>query len=144
MADNRDMNKTFYMKKENAEPNWRLIDAEGQILGRLATGIANALRGKDKPTYTPHTDCGDYIVVINADKIVLTGNKMEDKIYDRVSGWIGGYKTATAKEMMIKHPTDIIELAVKRMLPKNYLSRQVIRKLKIYVGSEHPHKAQLG
>ena len=144
MADNRDMNKTFYMKKENVEQNWRLIDAEGQILGRLATGIANALRGKDKPTYTPHTDCGDYIVVINADKIVLTGNKMEDKIYDRVSGFIGGYKTATAKEMMIKHPTDIIELAVKRMLPKNYLSRQVIRKLKIYVGSEHPHKAQLG
>jgi large subunit ribosomal protein L13 len=144
VADNRDMNKTFYMKKENVEQNWRLIDAEGQILGRLATGIANALRGKDKPTYTPHTDCGDYIVVINADKIVLTGNKMEDKIYDRVSGFIGGYKTATAKEMMIKHPTDIIELAVKRMLPKNYLSRQVIRKLKIYVGSEHPHKAQLG
>ena len=144
MADNRDMNKAFYLKKEAKCPQWRLIDAEGQILGRLATKIADALRGKDKPTYTPHTDGGDYIVVINAEKVALTGNKMEDKIYDRYSGWIGGYKTATYKEMLAKHPTKIIEMAVKRMLPKNKLNRQVIKKLKVYVGPEHPHKAQLG
>ena len=90
MADNRDMNKAFYLKKEDRKPSWRVIDAEGQVLGRMATFIADALRGKDKPTYTPHTDSGDYIVVINAEKVVLTGNKMEGKIYDRTTGWLGG------------------------------------------------------
>ena len=144
MADNRDMNRSFVLKKEDHKPNWRLIDAEGQILGRLATKIADILRGKDRPTYTPHTDSGDYVVVINAEKIALTGNKMEDKIYDWYTGWMGGYKTATAKEMLVKHPTRIVELAVKRMLPKNKLNRKVFKKLKVYAGSEHPHKAQIG
>jgi len=144
VADNRDMNRAFYLKKEDRAPKWRLIDAEGQILGRLATKIADALRGKDKATYTPQTDVGDYVVVINAEKIALTGNKMEDKIYDWHTGWMGGYKTATVKEMLAKHPTKIVELAVKRMLPKNKLNRQIFKKLKVYVGSEHPHKAQLG
>ena len=144
MADNRDMNSAFFAKKENRAPKWRLIDAEGQILGRLATSIADALRGKDRAIYTPQTDCGDYVVVINAEKIALTGNKMEDKVYDWHTGWMGGYKTATVKEMLAKHPTKIIELAVKRMLPKNKLNREIFKKLKVYVGSEHPHKAQLG
>jgi len=144
VADNRDMNRSFVLKKEDHKPNWRLIDAEGQILGRLATKIADILRGKDRPTYTPHTDSGDYVVVINAEKIALTGNKMEDKIYDWYTGWMGGYKTATAKEMLVKHPTRIVELAVKRMLPKNKLNRKVFKKLKVYAGSEHPHKAQIG
>jgi len=137
------MNRSFVLKKEDHKPNWRVIDAEGQVLGRLATKIADILRGKDRPTYTPQTDSGDYVVVVNAEKIALTGNKMEDKIYDWYTGWMGGYKTATAKEMMAKHPTKIVELAVKRMLPKNKLNRKIFKKLKVYVGSEHPHKAQI-
>jgi len=145
VAKNKDIdfNKAFNLKKEEAQPKWRLIDAEGQILGRMATKIANILRGKDKPVYTPHTDCGDYVVVINAEKVVLSGNKMEDKLYDRYTGWMGGYKVATAKELMEKHPTKIVELAVKRMLPKNKLNRQIFKKLKVYTGPEHPHTAQL-
>ncbi len=137
------INKTIFLSKEAAVPKWRVVDAQGRVLGRLATEIADSLRGKDKPYYTPQTDCGDYIVVINADKIVLTGNKWNDKIYDRYTGWRGGYKVRTAKEMLEKHPTSLIELAVKRMLPKNKLSRQIIKKLKIYVGGEHPHQAQV-
>ena len=137
------MNKSFVLKKEAHKPNWTLIDAEGKVLGRMATMIADILRGKDKPFYTPHTDCGDYVIVINAEKIVLTGNKMEDKEYARYTGWMGGYKVATAKEVMAKHPTRLVELAVKRMLPKNKLNRQIFKKLKIYAGSEHPHKAQV-
>jgi len=142
-SKNVDLNKTFSQKKEDVKPKWRLIDAEGQVLGRMATKIADVLRGKDKPSYTPHTDCGDYVVVINAEKVKLTGKKMEDKIYDRYTGWIGGYKVATAKEVMAKHPTKIVELAVKRMLPKNKLNRQIFKKLKVYAGPEHPHEAQL-
>lgn len=136
-------NRAFFQRKEDTAPEWILIDAEGQILGRLATNIADTLRGKNKPTYTPHTDCGDYVVVINAKKIVMTGKKLNNKIYDRYTGWMGGYKEQTAKELMEKHPTKIIELAVKRMLPKNRLSRSILKKLKIYVGSEHPHGAQI-
>lgn len=143
MAAFRDMNKAFFLRKEDRKPSWRVIDAEGKILGRLATELADIIRGKDKATYTPHTDSGDYVVVINAEKIVLTGDKMEGKIYDRHTGWVGGYKTLTARQMLEKHPTQLIELAVKRMLPKNYLSRQVLKKLKIYVGTEHPHRAQI-
>ena len=143
LCKNVDLNKTFSQKKEDVKPKWRLIDAEGQVLGRMATKIADVLRGKDKPSYTPHTDCGDYVVVINAEKVKLTGKKMEDKIYDRYTGWIGGYKVATAKEVMAKHPTKIVELAVKRMLPKNKLNRQIFKKLKVYAGPEHPHEAQL-
>lgn len=137
------MNKSFRLRKEDAVPAWRVIDAQGKVLGRLATHIADALRGKDKAFYTPHTDSGDYIVVINAEKIVLTGNKLEGKIYDRYSGWMGGYKVTSAKDMLAKKPEFLIEHAVKGMLPKNKLSDQIIKKLKVYAGSEHPHKAQV-
>ncbi len=137
------MNKHFVLKKEDRAPQWRVFDAEGKILGRLATQIATVLRGKDKPYYTPHTDSGDYVVVINAEKIVLTGNKMEDKEYIRFSGWMGGKKVVTAKELLAKHPTQLVEKAVKGMLPKNKLNKEIFKKLKVYVGSEHPHKAQV-
>ena len=137
------MNKAFFLRKEDRSPKWRLIDAQGKILGRLATEIAEALRGKDKPYYTPHTDCGDYIVVINAEKVALTGNKLKAKVYARYTGYIGGYKETTAQEMLDKHPTRLVQYAVKGMLPKNKLSDQVIKKLKVYAGTEHPHKAQL-
>lgn len=137
------MNKVFFLRKEDKAPKWHVIDAEGQVLGRLATQIADTLRGKNKPYYTPHTDCGDYVVVINADKIALTGNKWEDKEYVRYTGWISGRKVTTAEEMREKHPTRIIEHAVKGMLPKNKLNREIIKKLKVYAGAEHPHKAQV-
>ncbi len=138
-----DMNRSFFQRKEDRDPKWRVIDANGKILGRLATEIADALRGKDKACYTPHTDCGDYIVVLNADKIVLTGRKMVQKEYITHSGWQGGKKVVAARDLLKKHPTRLVLLAVKRMLPKNRLSDQVIKKLKLYVGSEHPHQAQV-
>jgi len=137
------MNKAFYVRKEDRNPQWHVVDAAGQTLGRLSTGIADKLRGKDKPSYTPHTDTGDYVVVINAEKIVLSGDKLEQKTYVRYSGWIGGRKETTVRDMLKKHPTYIVEHAVKGMLPKNKLARQQIKKLKVYVGSEHPHKAQI-
>jgi large subunit ribosomal protein L13 len=137
------MNKTFFLRKEDRNPRWILIDAKGQVLGRLSTKIADILRGKDKAYYTPHTDSGDYVVVINAKEIHLTGDKWNGKIYDRYTGWKGGYKTVTAKEMMLKHPTRMIEMSVKRMLPKSTLSDALIKKLKVYAGAEHPHAAQL-
>ncbi len=143
MSNSLDMNKSFVLKNETRKPSWRVIDAQDQVLGRLATRIADILRGKDKPVYTPQTDSGDYVVVINAEKIKLTGNKLENKQYDRYSGWIGGYKVETAQEMLTKYPERLIEHAVKGMLPKNILNRQVIKKLKVYVGTEHPHKAQV-
>ncbi len=136
------MNKAFYLRKEDRAPKWRLVDAEGKVLGRLATEIADALRGKDKAYYSPQTDCGDYIVVVNADKVKLTGKKLKDKEYVRVTGWLSGKKTTTAEEMLVKHPTYLVEYAVKRMLPKNKLNRQIIKKLKIYAGKDHPHQAQ--
>lgn len=137
------MNKAFMLKKEERQPQWHVLDAEGQVLGRLATKIADMLRGKDKAHYTPHTDSGDYVVVINAEKVVLTGNKIEDKEYISFSGWMGGKKILSAQEMLEKHPEDIIKKAVKGMLPKNKLSNQIVKKLKIYIGAEHPHKAQM-
>ena len=137
------MNKAFFLRKEDRSPKWRIIDAENKILGRLATEIAEILRGKDKPFYTPHTDCGDYVVVINAEKVALTGKKYTDKIYDRYTGYIGGYKETTVREMLQKHPTHLVQHAVEGMLPKNRLNRQIIKKLKVYAGSEHPHKAQV-
>ena len=137
------MNRSFVLKKEERSPQWHLIDAKDKVLGRLATGVADMLRGKDKPYYTPHTDSGDYVVIINAEKIVLTGNKWEDKEYITYSGLSSSKKVTTAKEMLVKHPTKIIELAVKGMLPKNKLNREIIKKLKVYTGPEHPHKAQL-
>src|SRR5438128_2720481 len=114
-----DMNKTFFLRKEDAKPDWRLVDASGQIVGRLATKIANILRGKDKAIYTAHTESGDYVVVINAEKIVFSGNKLEQKTYEKYTGYIGNKKFLTAKQHMEKDPTIIIELAVRGMLPKN-------------------------
>jgi large subunit ribosomal protein L13 len=137
-----DFNKTFFLKNEEKAPAWHLIDAQGQVLGRLATEITDILRGKNVPTFTPQTDSGDYVVVINAEKIKLTADKMDTKIYATYSGWIGGLKELTAREVMKKNPAHLIEHAVKGMLPKNKLSRQVIKKLKVYAGSEHPHTAQ--
>ena len=135
------MNKTFYpCDKDNAKPRWRLVDAEGKILGRLATEIAFALRGKDKPQFTPHADMGDYIVVINADKIVMTGDKWEQKQYARYTGWMGGLRHTAAENMPIER---LFERAVWGMLPKNSLSKQHLRKLKVYAGAEHPHAAQI-
>jgi large subunit ribosomal protein L13 len=136
------MNKAFYPRKESVISGWCHIDADGKVLGRLATFVADRLRGKDKPHYTPHTDCGDYVVITNAEKIFLSGDKWEDKEYITVTGWMGGKKEISAKDLLAKHPTHLIMLAVKRMLPKNRLSRQIIKKLKIYAGSEHPHQAQ--
>ena len=137
------MNKAFFLRTEDQNPRWRLIDAEGKIVGRLATLVADALRGKDRATFTPHSDAGDYVVIINADKIVFTGKKMTQKIYERYSGYIGNKKYLTPVQIMEKHPERIIELAVKGMLPKNRLSRQLLRKLRVYAGTDHPHKAQL-
>ena len=137
------MNKSFVLKKEDRSPAWRVIDASGKVLGRLATEVADALRGKDKPEYTPHADAGDYIVITNCEKIRLTGNKMKGKIYKFHSGYLGGLKELTAWEVMQKDPTQLIHLAVKGMLPKNNLSREQLKKLKVYAGNEHPHIAQI-
>jgi large subunit ribosomal protein L13 len=137
------MNKVFYLRTEDRAPKWRVIDAQDKVLGRLATEIADILRGKDTPEFTPHTDSGDYVVVINADKVKLTGKKLTDKEYARHTGWMGGYKTITAKELFEKHPTKAVEFAVKGMLPKNKLSRQILKKLKVYTGDTHPHTAQV-
>lgn len=139
-----DMNKAFFFKNESIiNPNWRLIDAQGQIVGRLATHIADALRGKDKAIYTPHSDAGDYVVVINAEKVVFTGNKMIEKEYVWYTGWIGGQKRRTPAEYLKRDPEFILMHAIKGMLPKNKQSRQMLRKLKIYAGNQHPHQAQI-
>ncbi len=138
-----DMNKSFFLRKEDEKPNWVVIDATDQVLGRMATKVADILRGKDKPTYTPHADAGDYVIIINAKNVKLTGKKWTDKTYITYSGYMSGKKELSAKELTAKHPTQVIELAVKRMLPKNKLARQLIRKLKVYVDGEHPHKAQV-
>jgi large subunit ribosomal protein L13 len=137
-----DMNNAFFMRKEDRKPAWKVIDAQGKVLGRLATHIATMLRGKDKSLFTPHTDCGDYIVIVNADKVVLTGNKWNDKEYIRHTLYMGGKKIETARQLYEKKPTELIMRAVKRMLPKNRLNRDVLTKLKIYVGDQHPHRAQ--
>ncbi|CAN2040934.1 50S ribosomal subunit protein L13 [Candidatus Magnetomoraceae bacterium gMMP-15] len=137
------MKKYTYSAKSSDNPGkWCLIDAENLVLGRLATKIASRLRGKHTPMYTPHVDMGDWIVVINADKVKLTGKKMEKKCYYRHSGYIGGLKTITAEKLLEKQPEDLIRFAVKGMLPKNRLGRQLNKKLKVYAGSEHPHAAQ--
>jgi large subunit ribosomal protein L13 len=138
-----DMNKTFFFKKELKNPRWHIIDATDKIVGRLATQVADILRGKNKASFTKHADAGDYVVIINSTKVKFTGDKMDDKIYDRHTGWMGGYKTLTAKELMAKHPEEIITHAIKGMLPKNKLSRQLLKKLKVYATEKHPHKAQV-
>lgn len=134
--------KTWMAKTEEADRKWWLIDAADQKVGRLATQIANILRGKNKPEFTPHADAGDFVVLINAEKVQFTGNKWNDKKYYRRSRYFGSLKETTAKEMVEKDPTHIIYHAVEGMLPKNRLSRQLISKLKAYPGSEHPHHAQ--
>ena len=134
--------KTQSFKKEDTQHNCVIVDATDKVLGRLASKIADKLRGKDKPIFTPHVDCGDFVVVVNAEKIKVTGNKFEDKKYYTHSQYPGGLKTKTFKDMNSTKPERVIELAVKGMLPKNKLSNQIIKKLKIYAGTEHPHEAQ--
>ena len=134
--------KTVSAKAHEVKHDWYVIDANNLVLGRLATEIARRLRGKHKAEYTPHVDTGDYIVVVNADKVVVTGRKFKNKMYYRHSGVPGGLKTMSFETLQHKHPARIIELAVKGMLPKNPLGRDMYRKLKIYVGAEHPHAAQ--
>ena len=129
-------------KANEIERKWYVIDAEGKVLGRLASEIASVLRGKRKPIFTPHVDCGDFVIVINADKVVLTGDKLNQKIHAYHTGYPGGRKEVVYAEMMAKRPEKVIELAVKGMLPKSRLGRQMIKKLKVYAGPEHPHAAQ--
>lgn len=135
--------RTTYMAKPGAvERKWYVVDAEGMRVGRLATEVASILRGKHKPEYTPHVDTGDFVVIINADKVVFTGNKMHDKMYYRHSGYPGGLKTTSAEDMLSKHPERVMEMAIKGMLPHNSLGADQYRKLKVYAGAEHPHGAQ--
>ena len=134
---------TSYMqKKETVERKWYVIDAEGKSLGRVATLAATYLRGKNKPTYTPHIDCGDYIIIVNAQKVNLTGNKLDDKIYYNHSGYTGGLRERTAREMKENYPVEMVERAVKGMLPKGRLGRQMYKKLFVYANESHPHMAQ--
>lgn len=134
--------KTYQAKKEELKYQWYLVNAEGKVLGRLASELAKILRGKHKPTFTPHLDTGDFVVVLNAEKIGLTGKKLKDKIYYRHTGYPGGIKEVSAEKLLAKKPTELIRRAVKGMLPKNSLGRQMLRKLKVYAGPNHPHKAQ--
>ncbi len=134
--------KTFVATPENRQRDWYVVDAEGKTLGRLATQLADMLRGKRKPEYTPHCDTGDFVVVVNAEKITVTGKKMEQKRYWRHSGYPGGIRSRTLAEMLERQPEEVVRKAVKGMLPRNRLGRQQLRKLKIYTGAEHPHEAQ--
>lgn len=134
--------KSYVAKPLEMERKWYVVDATDKTLGRLSTEIARRLRGKHKPIYTPHVDCGDYIIVINAEKVKLTGNKENQKVYRHHTGYMGGLRERSYKEMLAKHPERIIEKAVKGMLPKNTLGRQMYTKLKVYAGSEHNHQAQ--
>ena len=134
--------KTYSAKAGEIEHDWYVVDAADIPLGRLATRIATVLRGKHKPMFTPHMDTGDHVVVVNASAVKLTGRKLDQKIYDRYSGYPSGRRTRTAREMLEKRPEEVITLAVRGMLPKNRLGRQIIKKLKVYAGAEHPHAAQ--
>ena len=133
---------TFMQKKEEVNRKWYVVDAEGKNLGRVASKVATILRGKHKPTFTPHTDCGDYVIIINAEKVNLTGNKLNAKMYYNHSGYPGGLRERTAKEMRENYPTEMIERAVKGMLPNGRLGRQMAKKLFVYAGNEHKHEAQ--
>jgi large subunit ribosomal protein L13 len=133
---------TFFPRETDVEKRWFLVDANEAILGRLATRIAMVLRGKHKPLYTPYLDAGDFIVVVNAEKVKLTGNKIDQKTYERYSGYSGGLKVVNARTMLQKKPEELIRLAVRGMLPKNTLGRRMLKKLKVYKGSEHPHVSQ--
>ncbi len=134
--------KTFSANAETVKRDWFLVDANGKTLGRLCSEVASRLRGKHKPVFTPHVDTGDYIVIINAEKIAVTGNKLQDKMYHRFTGYVGNLKSETLGQALERHPERAIEIGVKGMLPKNSLGRQMFRKLKVYKGSEHPHTAQ--
>ncbi len=134
--------KSYMAKPGEVEKKWYVVDASGKTLGRLASRIATILMGKHKPIYTPHVDTGDYVIVVNAEKVALTGKKLDQKKYYRHSGYPGGLKVVTARQMLQKHPERVVYLAVKRMLPKNKLGRKMLKKLKVYAGSEHPHQAQ--
>jgi large subunit ribosomal protein L13 len=134
--------RTYNPKTGEIARDWYVVDAEGQTLGRLATQIADVLRGKRKPQYTPHVDTGDFVVVVNAEKIAVTGSKLDDKMYYRHSGYPGGLKTRSLREQLGRQPTEVLRKAVKGMLPKNKLAAQQLGKLKIYAGPEHPHEAQ--
>jgi large subunit ribosomal protein L13 len=134
--------KTFQATAQDRERGWYVVDAEGTILGRLATQIADVLRGKRKPTYTPHVDVGDFVIVVNAEKIAVTGKKLEDKRYWRHSGYPGGIRSRTLGDLLEKRPEEVIRKAVKGMLPRNRLARQQLSKLKVYAGPDHPHRAQ--
>ena len=133
---------TYSAKRSDNQEKWCLFDANGAVLGRLATQVAHRLRGKHNPLFTPHADTGDWVIVINADKIALTGRKMDQKIYYRHSGYIGGLKEITARHLLEKKPEELVRLAVKGMLPKNRLGRKLFNKLKVYTGDAHPHEAQ--
>jgi large subunit ribosomal protein L13 len=134
--------KTFSARAEDIERKWFVVDAQGQTLGRLATRIATVLRGKHKPVYTPHLDCGDYVIVVNADKIHVTGQKLEQKTYYRHSGYPGGLRQVSLRRQLQVHPDRVIEAAVRGMLPHNRLGRKMFKKLKVYAGPTHPHAAQ--
>jgi len=134
--------KSFLAKNETVQRNWRIVDADGAVLGRLAVKVAMTLMGKDKPTYTPHVDTGDYVIVVNADKVRVTGNKADIKEYQTYSGYPGGQRIIPYKRMMERHPERVVEMAIKRMLPKNTLGAQMYKKLKVYSGPTHEHAAQ--
>ncbi|HEX9700583.1 MAG TPA: 50S ribosomal protein L13 [Acidobacteriota bacterium] len=133
---------TPFPSKNDIERRWHVVDAEGQVLGRLATRVATLLMGKHKPSYTPFLDCGDHVVVVNAEKIALTGNKMQDKLYHRHSGYPGSIREVRARRLLREHPERLIEAAVRGMVPKTKLGRQMLSKLRVYPGPEHPHSAQ--
>jgi len=135
-------NTTHVIRAGDIEREWFVVDAAGQTLGRLASNVARILRGKHKATYSPHLDVGDYVVVVNADRIAVTGRKMDQKMYYRHTGYPGGLKSITLREQLVRHPTFAVRAAVKGMLPKNRLGRRMLRKLKVYAGAEHPHQAQ--
>ena len=134
--------KTFMQKKESVDRKWYVVDAEGKTLGRLATKVATVLKGKHKATYTPHIDCGDYVIIVNAEKVKLTGNKLNDKMYYNHSGYVGGLRERNAKTMIENYPEEMIERAIKGMLPKGRLGRQMYKKLFVYAGPEHKQEAQ--
>jgi large subunit ribosomal protein L13 len=133
---------TYSAKRDDIQKKWWVVDAEGMVLGRLASVVAARLRGKHNPLFTPHVDCGDFVVVVNADKIMLTGRKRQQKMYYHHSGYIGGLKEITAEKLLEKRPEDLVRFAVKGMLPKNSLGRSMFGKLKVYAGNDHPHQAQ--
>ena len=134
--------KSYMATAEGVERKWYVVDAEGQTLGRLASNVATVLRGKNKPTYTPHIDTGDYVIIVNAEKIKVTGKKLDQKVYFSHSDYPGGVRETTLREMLAKKPADVVEIAVKGMLPKGPLGRKMLDKLHVYAGAEHPHKAQ--